>query len=778
MKSDKPQNLPVRRSICQFLVAAAVLGCSIAAANADLVLRYSFDEESGDALDSGAAPAANGAFMGEAGRINNTPSGTGYALDVIGGNSANNNYVVAGNPDKLNDLTSGITLTWWMNLKALPATSDRVMEKLSTTGGFGVRFGAPTATTTVMALGVNTTSAANNSPTISSLNTWIFCAVTYDGSKSSQNVQWFTGSQTSPAYSPGLGNYNRGPITNTPNAFRVGSTPATSADRTPSAWFDDVRVYNSVLPMADIEQIRLEGGGSAPSTPTVLSYRSDSGGYLPPGSDVNFTAVVSGLAPLTVLWQRNGTTLSGGVVTANTNLLSLNYVLQDLVPDNAGIYSLVVTNASGSTTSAPIAINVTTIYSTEVLTNFWTQEPVYFYLMTNNAERGLAYSPSSTYYAAGSLLVAHYVSLTDLGIAVLNAENGNYDGYYLQTTDGGSVNLTSGTRAVNLVGAAEDGAIYVGNLTISATNANGAYFLYRYESDSSSALPAIAYTGDPGGPYYPGLRWGDSLAVRGSGARTEVLIAPAGDLGTFLTWQTNIVALLRTTDGTTFAPTVIWITNGPTAFANVGLAFGPGTNTFFAKQINAPLRLMEFDAATGLGWVKYEFDLDAIPGCVSAVALSADATRLGALSVETPDNFRYYRITDFARTPELLDQEVFPLNYPNQTSGGLGAVAFGKNGIIYVLDSANGIKAFAPNSAYTLPALFNITGVAPHPQGLTVSWPAQAGRTYQAFSSDSLTDGHWVPVGLPVIGDGSTVSVTNLFLSDSTVGRFYRVRGQ
>lgn len=751
----------------------------MAAVNADLVLRYNFDEESGDALDSsGVEPAANGAFAGEAVRINDTPSGTGHALDVVGGNNANNNYVSAGNPDKLNDLVSGITLAWWMNLKALPAQSDRVMEKLSSSAGFGVRFGSPGATTTTMALGVNTTSGASSSPAIGSLNTWIFCAVTYDGSKSSQNVQWFIGSQTSPVSISSLATYNRGPINNTTNAFRVGSTPATSADRTPAAWFDDVRVYNAVLPMAAIEQIRIEGGGTAPSTPSVLSFGSDRAGYLAPGTDVTFTATVMGQAPLTAFWQRNGTTLPDGVVAADTNLLSLSYGLDNLVPDNEGTFSLLVTNMSGSATSAPIAVHATTIFSTEVLTNLWTLDPIYFYLTNNNAERGLAYSPVSTFYPAGSLLVAHYTSLTDFGIAVLNAENGNFELGNVLPTDGIGFSMTSGTRFVNKVAAAEDGAIFVGNLTTSATNVNGEYYLYRYDSDSYFAQPSIAFVGDPGAPSCPGLRWGDTLAVRGSGASTEVLIAPAGDIPGYLTWQTNIVALLRTTDGMNFTPTVIWITNGPTALANVGLAFGPGTNTFFAKTVNAPLRLIEFDANTGLGWVKYEYDLDAIPGCVSAVAMSADATRLGALSVETPDNFRYYSLNDLARAPELLDQDIFPLNYSNPTSGGVGEVAFGKNGTIYVLDSANGIKAFAPNTAYTAPDAFRITGIAPDPEGMAISWPAQPGKTYQALSSDSLTDARWVRVGVPVTGDGSTMSVTNLILNNSANSRFYRVRGQ
>lgn len=767
------------RSLCRWLLAGLLAVSGIATANAELVLRYNFDEESGDALDTGVAPPDNAVFSGTATRTNNTPSGTGYALDVAGSNGGVQNYVVGGNPDKLNNLST-ITLTWWMNLKVLPAQADRVVEKLASTGGFGARFGTPSGGAVPIALGINSTSTGVNSPPISDLNTWIFCAVTYDGTRTTGNAQWFIGSPSVTVSSPGPLTYNRGVIANTTNALRVGSTQASTADRTPQAWYDDVRVYNTVLTAQEIEQIRIEGGGAGPSTPTVLSFQSEAVGYLTLGRDVTLTASVSGQAPLTVVWRRDGVALPNGVVTADTNVLGATYTITGLVPENSGIYDLMVTNSLGYATSAPVGIHASTIYSTEVLTNIWTLEPIYFYLSSNNAQRGLAYSPVSTYYSGGSLLLAHYLNASDFGIAILNADNGNYEGYYLQVSDGGSVVMGSGTRYINSINATADGAIYVGNLVTSATNTTtGPYRLYRYANDNANTLPTLAFSGDPGAPNYPGLRWGDNMAVRGVGAQTEILIAPGGNLGSFQTWETNIVVLFRTIDGLTFTPIPIWITNGPTAFANQGVAFGPGTNTFFAKIVNEPMRLFEFDAATGLGWLKHEYSLDALPGCGSAMALSPEGNRLGVLSVETPDNFRYYSITDFMGIPELLDQDIFPLNNANTTSGGIGAVTFGKDGSrIYVLDSANGIKAFATNSAYVPPAAFNVTQVTTNALGLSVSWASEAGKTYQAFSSDSLNPPNWVRAGVPVTADSATATVTNLVIGDMPQTRFYKVRGQ
>jgi hypothetical protein len=481
---------------------------------------------------------------------------------------------------------------------------------------------------------------------------------------------------------------------------------------------------------------------------------------------------------LTVAWQRNGVTVPGGLLTANTNVVSTSFTLTNLVPDHAGVYTVVVTNSVGSVTSAPVAIDVTTLFNSDVLTNIWSLEPNSVpFLGTANSERGLAFNPASVVFPNGSLLVPRYVSVSSRSLIVVDAATGAAYSPTMALTDLATFDMTNGARGLNMVGATADGVIYVGNLTTSATNVG--YYLYRYPSDDyNSALPLIAYSGDPGGPMYAGLRWGETLAVRGTGTGTEVLIAPSGgmNLTNFYNWETNIVALLRTTDGTNFTPTVIRVTNAPSSFATVGLAFGAG-NTFFAKQHNAPLRFVEYDAASGIGWVKQSYDLNAVPGCVSGIAVNGNVTKLGAVSVETPDNFRYYDITDLTRDPGLLDQEPFLLNYPNVTAGGVGAVAFGTNGTIYVLDSGNGIKVFAPNS-YTPPATFSITGIVPDVQGAKVSFPAQSGRLYQVQSRGSLTEGGWARVGLPMVGSGSNASVTNLFLGQPVTNRFYRAVSQ
>src|ERR1035438_8704530 len=126
---------------------------------------------------------------------------------------------------------------------------------------------------------------------------------------------------------------------------------------------------------------------------------------------------------------------------------------------------------------------------------------------------------------------------------------------------------TAGTFPINLGGVADDGAIYVANLDTAGTQ----YEIYRWANDNAATVATIAY-----GPADPGLgdRVGDTFAVRGAGAGTEILSASR---------NLTTIILFNTTDGVTFNPTIIDTTPQPAGLAGLGLAWGAGA-TFWTKS--------------------------------------------------------------------------------------------------------------------------------------------------------------------------------------------------
>src|SRR5262249_127713 len=66
------------------------------------------------------------------------------------------------------------------------------------------------------------------------------------------------------------------------------------------------------------------------------------------GSDVTFTVVAAGTAPLSYFWQFNGVLLSGATTTV--------YTRTNVQPVDVGAYSVIVTNAAGTATSDDAAL--------------------------------------------------------------------------------------------------------------------------------------------------------------------------------------------------------------------------------------------------------------------------------------------------------------------------------------------------------------------------------------------------------------------------------------
>jgi hypothetical protein len=118
---------------------------------------------------------------------------------------------------------------------------------------------------------------------------------------------------------------------------------------------DEVSIYNRALGSNEIAAIYNAGAGgkcegmSSGGNPPVITNQPVSVGVIV-SNNATFSVGVSGDAPLSYQWYFNATNAVG----QNTNVLTLSAVTSA----NAGNYSVVVTNASGSVTSAVVVLTV------------------------------------------------------------------------------------------------------------------------------------------------------------------------------------------------------------------------------------------------------------------------------------------------------------------------------------------------------------------------------------------------------------------------------------
>lgn len=490
-----------------------------------------------------------------------------------------------------------------------------------------------------------------------------------------------------------------------------------------------------------------------PAPPTITGQPAGGTVYTNMPS-FTFTVTASGSPPPTYQWLFNGVPIAGA--TASTYFKSGPFSLAD-----AGQYSVIASNSSGVVTSAPATLIVLEPEQTAFMTRLWAiTNGTRSYLQNDNASRGMDYDP-----VTGSLVIVSRTGATN-AIYALSASNGA-DLFLLNTagiTSGGG----NGTFGLNMIGVADDGVVFAGNLTVN--NADGNFILYRWDSVSPTAFPAYAFADNP----VPGenLRWGDTIAVRGAGTSTEILIGSASVSGGS---PGQYVALLTTSDGFNFVSHPLVAPPGvPNDFARLGIAFGH-TNTFWAKSAAFRLRHFAYDPTftdptlTLLG--EYNLPSRLIP--CTGIAVETNLNLLAAVEVANPDNLQLYRLPGTTNPPVLLDQEFFPTDNPNGNA--TAAVAFGTNHTLYALDSNNGLLAMSLNPAAGEPELrFTHIALTNAPDaGAVLTWRALVGGAYQLQFKGALSDPTWTPLGPIQVADNPSLTVSDTGTGFSN--RFYRV---
>ena len=453
-----------------------------------------------------------------------------------------------------------------------------------------------------------------------------------------------------------------------------------------------------------------------PVAPSIILHPAERTVFA--GSSVAMVSSAAGTEPLSYQWRTNGVDVP--------NATNSTYSITNVQSSHEALYSVVVSNVAGVTTSFDAQLIV---LPPGVLTPLWSLPPgsrTYLTATANN-QRGLAYNPVTKHLIlvnrAGALSVNVIDALTGTNVGVMS-------------TNG----ISGGTFFLSKIEVADDGAIYGANFgTIGS--ATPTINIYRWANES--AEPTLAFQGDPANG--AGIQqYGNSFTLRGGGTNTQILLPT----------QRDVVALLTTSDGTNFTSQLI--TGVPLGGFYQGVVFGEG-DTFWGKTNGLPLVQVGFDRATGASTLLQSHDPSVFPGSIGPIAIDPAHDLLAGIFIGTPDTINLYDISDPAVPPVLVQAVRTPTDNANTLFQ--GAIDFG-DGMLFALDTNNGL------AAYVLPFLrINRVG-----GNVVVSWVATL-TGFRLEATTNMSSGTWTPVSGVVTVDGQNV----VTLTAPTGNRFFRL---
>ncbi len=253
-----PDPTKARRASIPRLLIIAVGILSFAVGQAQTLLsHYTLD---GTTADTGSI-GINGTLNGDA-AFSTAGTGVGNFSQALatGQNDTNDYLVVSGSANNANYALDAITISLWVNLTS-GANTDRLVSNITGSSGFDLllnNFGTPTTTSGEynLSFGFNSTSGAVQSASpLYVTGKWLFVAVTYDSSLGSDNVIFYSGDETTGVSLNDTETKSVSIVSSSSN-LEIGGTPATGNDRSPDALFNDVRIYNGVLNLAQLEALR------------------------------------------------------------------------------------------------------------------------------------------------------------------------------------------------------------------------------------------------------------------------------------------------------------------------------------------------------------------------------------------------------------------------------------------------------------------------------------------------------------------------------------------
>ncbi len=535
------------------------------------------------------------------------------------------------------------------------------------------------------------------------------------------------------------------------------------------------------------------GGGSVTSAPANVILDGVPAISMQPVSRTNFagesaafTAAAVGPGTLTYRWRKNGANVTNGGNISGATAPTLRF--NPVTVGDAGVYSVVVSNAFGSMVSDDASLTV--INAAAFLTQLWSAGPLdgVPWMNTNTTltanvpnQRTLAYNaPSNQLYviSRSSSTTSNFV------VYVLNATNGSL--LYTLKTNGIRGGIGKAGIGLVSIGVADDGAVYAANVSLDAAGSGGAdptsmFRVYRWADAGSNTIPVQIFSGDPAGTN-AAMRWGDTLAVRGAGTNTQLLI----DTDTTVS-GTRYTAILTPTSGalTNFSARWFTATNSGNTIGR-SLEFEPGTNSIWQKGAGAALVKTTFDPATSLGGARIASANALVatnfpPGLLGVGLATARNLAAGVYSAggSGPDMLNLYDISNLG-APSLLSQYPFPMTPPVANANRISQTFF-KDELVFSIDANNGFMVFRltqsnPPGAWSLYEPFSYSTI-----GGPVSSNTPANWTYGGTGANDLSivsgslayPGLVAPVGNSVTNGGVGLGVRRLLGTNFSSGAVY-----
>ena len=457
-----------------------------------------------------------------------------------------------------------------------------------------------------------------------------------------------------------------------------------------------------------------------------------------------FSVTAGGTPPFSYQWFRDTQPVPDAT--------SASLTIRPVTAASAGSYTCRVTGAANPpANSDPAVLTVAPSVNTGALTETWLLEPGSRpYLSSDDTQRGLAYNSAKNRL---------YLPLRAPAAAVqiLNAADGS---------DAGTLNVTGvsgGTFVLNCAAVADDGVLYAANMSA----AGDGYRIYQWPDDQADVTPAVVFNGGD----YPSFatRIGDSLAVRGSGAATEI----AAGMN-----STNQLVIFRQNESGFFIPYAVTVAGAPNGAFGLTIAFGAG-NTVWGKANGGAVVLASYDVdqatgnPTGAGTLLASIPTASVPGSGGAIALDPANGFLAHIHPGDSDNVRLYDLPVPLPQPApalaLLDQEFYRTDNPNPFNTGTAILRAGK---LFALDTANGLAAYTVTRPEVPPV---ITDVALAGNAVSFKLRGTAGKTYLIEKSPQLAPlASWT-------GDGSVTltaaeETVSRVIPAGTVRMYYRAR--